>query len=37
MTKKTFTKEFNLEAVRLFEAGDKDGVTLARELGIQRN
>ena len=38
MTKrKTFTKEFKLEAVRLFEAGDKDGVTLARELGIRRN
>jgi transposase len=38
MTKrKTFTKEFKLEAVRLFETGDKDGVTLARELGIRRN
>jgi transposase len=38
MTKrKTFTKEFKLEAVRLFEAGDKDGVSHARELGIRRN
>ena len=38
MTKrKTFTKEFKIEAVRLFESGDKDGVTLARELGIKRN
>ena len=38
MTKrKTFTKEFKIEAVRLFESGDKDGVTLARELGIRRN
>jgi transposase len=37
MTKrKTYTKEFKLEAVRLFEAGDKDGASLARELGIRR-
>jgi transposase-like protein len=36
MTKrKTFSKEFKCEAVRLFEAGDKDGVSLARE-GIRR-
>ncbi len=37
MTKrKTFTKEFKIEAVRLFKSGEKDGVTLARELGIRR-
>ncbi|MES9843894.1 MAG: transposase [Candidatus Sedimenticola sp. 6PFRAG5] len=38
MTKrKTFTKEFKLEAVRLLESGEQDGVALARELGVRRN
>ena len=38
MTKRqTFTSEFKREAVRLLEAGDKPGTTIARELGIRRN
>ena len=38
MTKrKTYTKEFKHEAVRLLESGDQDGVSLARELGVSRN
>jgi transposase len=38
MTKrKTYTRQFKLEAVRLLEAGDKKAADLARELGISRN
>jgi transposase len=35
--RKTFTKEFKLEAVRLLETGDQTGIAVARELGIKRN
>ena len=35
--RKTFTKEFKLEAVRLLETSDQTGVVVARELGIKRN
>lgn len=38
MTKrKTYSKAFKIEAVRLLEAGEKTGEQLARELGIRRN
>ena len=38
MTKrKSFTKEFKLEAIRLLEKSDKTGAEIARELGIRRN
>ena len=32
-----FSREFELEAVRLFEQGGKPATQLAMELGIQRN
>lgn len=35
--RKTFTKEFKLEAVRLLQKGDKPAATVARELGVRRN
>lgn len=35
--RRTFTREFKLEAVRLLEKGDKPAADLARELGIPRN
>jgi len=35
--RKTFTKAFKLEAVRLLERGDKPAAELARELGVRRN
>lgn len=35
--RKTFSKEFKLEAVRLLETTDKPAADLARELGIRRN
>ena len=35
--RKTFTKEFKLEAVRLLNKGDRPAAELARELGVQRN
>ena len=35
--RKTYTKEFKLEAVRLLEKGNKPAADLARELGIKRN
>lgn len=35
--RKTFTKEFKLEAVRLLEKGNKPAADLARELGVRRN
>ena len=35
MTKrKTYTKEFKLEAVKLFESSDRTGAEVSRELGI---
>ena len=34
--RKTYTKEFKLEAVRLLEQGDKSPSDLALELGIKR-
>ena len=38
MTKrKTFSKEFKLEAVRLLEQGDKSPNEIASDLGIRRN
>lgn len=38
MTKrKTFSKEFKLEAVRLLEQGDRPPNDIALELGIRRN
>jgi transposase-like protein len=38
MTKrKTFTREFKLEALRLLDRGEKSPSDLARELGIPRN
>jgi transposase len=38
MTKrKTFTREFKLEALRLLDSGEKTPADLARELGIPRN
>ena len=35
--RKTFTKEFKQEAVRLLEQGDKPPAEIARELGVKRN
>ena len=35
--RKTYTKEFKLEAVRLLEQGKKPAAELARELGVARN
>lgn len=35
--RKTFSREFKIEAVRLLEQGDKESAQLARELGIRRN
>ena len=35
--RKSFTKEFKLEAVRLLEKGHKPAADLARELGVRRN
>ena len=35
--RKTFSKEFKLEAVKLLETSDRPAVELARELGIRRN
>ena len=38
MTKrKSFTREFKLEALRLLDSGEKRPADLARELGIPRN
>jgi len=38
MTKrKSFSKEFKLEAVRLLESGDKTGAELAIDLDVRRN
>ncbi len=38
MTKrKTYTKAFKLEAVKLLETSDQTGVEIARKLGIKRN
>jgi transposase-like protein len=36
-TRKHFTKEFKLEAVRLLEHAGKSGTELARQLGVRRN
>lgn len=36
-TKKTYSKEFKHEAVRLLEINDKTGAEVSRELGIKRN
>lgn len=35
--RKSYTKEFKLEAVRLLEKGNKPAAELARELGVARN
>jgi len=35
--RKTFTREFKLEAVRLLERSDRPAAEIARELGIKRN
>ena len=38
MTKrKTFSREFKLEAIRLMDSGQKKSADLARELGVPRN
>ena len=37
MTRKSFTREFKLEAVRLLKQGTKPSADLARELGVKRN
>lgn len=37
MKRKEFSKQFEQEAVKALEAGDKSPSTLARELGIRRN
>lgn len=36
-TRKRFTKEFKLEAVRLLESGEQSGTDLARQLDVRRN
>jgi transposase-like protein len=36
-TRKHFTKEFKLEAIRLVEHSGKSGTELARQLGVRRN
>ena len=36
-TRKYFTKEFKLEAVRALEHSGKSGTELARQLGVRRN
>ncbi len=35
--RKSFSKEFKLEAVRLLDEGDQTAAEVARELGIRRN
>jgi transposase len=35
--RKTFTREFKQEAVKLLEQGDRPPAEIARELGIKRN
>jgi transposase-like protein len=35
--RRSFTREFKLEAVRLLEAGEKSAAQLARELDLPRN
>lgn len=35
--RKTFSREFKLEAVRLLDRGDRPAADIARELGIKRN
>lgn len=35
--RKTFSREFKLEAVRLLDRGEKAAADLARELGVRRN
>ena len=35
--RKSYTREFKLEAVRLLERGDRPAADIARELGIKRN
>lgn len=35
--RKTFTREFKLEAIRALDSGLKQATELARELGIPRN
>ena len=36
-TRKSFTRAFKIEAVRLLELGEKPASQLAQELGIRRN
>lgn len=35
--RKTYTKDFKLEAVRLLESGEHTAEQLARQLGVRRN
>ena len=35
-TRKTYSREFKLEAVRLLSEGKKAGTDIARELGVKR-
>lgn len=37
MKRKTFSREFKLEAIRLLEQREKSVAELARELGVPRN
>lgn len=37
MKRKSFSRTFKLEAVRLLEKSDKTGADLARDLGVRRN
>ena len=36
-TRKYFTRDFKLEAVRLLEHSGKSGTELARQIGVRRN
>lgn len=35
--RKTFSREFKVEAVRLLQRGDRPATEIARELGVRRN
>ena len=35
--RQTFSKEFKLEAVRMLEAGDKNGTEIALQLGVRKS
>jgi transposase len=35
--RRSYSREFKLEAIRLLEQGEQNGAELARELGVRRN